>query len=82
MNKEDFKYINSCLVSFSKGIRHTFKVSGESANYLSGKYMLTGDIYVHIFKDYITVTTFEKGTEVVRVDEEDRKFIYLLMDEV
>jgi hypothetical protein len=80
MNRSDFKYINSCLVSFSKGIRHTFKVNGESANYISGKYMLTGDIYVHIFKDYITVTTFEKGTEVVRVDEEDRKFLRCLKE--
>ena len=80
MNKEDFKYINSCLVSFSKGIRHTFKVNGESAGYLKGKYMLTGDIYVHIFKDYITVTTFEKGTTAVRVDEEDRKFLRCLKE--
>ena len=85
MNKTDFKYINSYHVSFTKGYRHTFAVNGSSAEYLKEKYLLFGEnMKIHIFdKNYIIVTSSNgRMDDVCEVDEEDRKFIYLLMEEI
>lgn len=83
MNKEDFKYINSCHVSFTKGFRHTYEVNGTSAKYLKEKYLLFGeDMKIHIFdENYITVTsTNGRMNDVCEADEEDRKFLCCLKE--
>lgn len=85
MNKEDFKYINSYHVSFTKGFRHTYEVNGLSTKYLKEKYLLFGeDMKIHIFDEkYITVTsTNGRMNDVCEVDEEDRKFLKVLMEEI